>query len=111
MEICHRSNAKESPYDPPIPVNLRNRHDAGRSGTRGNGGAVMADKSVLQALADKVEAVARAICREACAFYGDPPCWRIAPDEWPNHGCDEPGCYALAQAAVASLISKESDNG
>jgi hypothetical protein len=65
----------------------------------------MTDPTALQALADKVEAASRAICQEQCAFYGEPPCWRIEPDQWPNPGCDEPGCHVLAQAAVAALIS------
>lgn len=57
-----------------------------------------------------VERLARAICRETCAFYGDPPCWQMAadhPDEldWPNRECDEPGCMALA-AAAASVIAE-----
>lgn len=43
------------------------------------------------------DAIARAICREKCAFYGEPPCWTIG--EWPNVYCDEPGCEALAIAA------------
>jgi hypothetical protein len=45
--------------------------------------------------------VHRAICRESCAFRGEPPCWQIS-DEWPNPHCDEPGCEALAKAAVAA---------
>jgi hypothetical protein len=52
--------------------------------------------------------IARAICREKCAFYGDPPCFLLEDDdgsaaEWPNPYCDEPGCHALAAAVVASL--------
>ena len=38
--------------------------------------------------------IARVICREQCAFHGEPPCHEIGP--WPNKGCDEPGCHALA---------------
>jgi hypothetical protein len=45
---------------------------------------------------------ARAICREKCAFYGEPPCWQIS-DEWPNPHCDEPGCSALGVAAAIAL--------
>lgn len=45
--------------------------------------------------------MAKAICQEQCAFYGEPPCWRIS-EEWGEHNhCDEPGCYALAKAAVS----------
>ena len=43
--------------------------------------------------------IARAICAEKCAFYGEPACYRIA--EWPNEHCDEPGCMALALAVLA----------
>jgi hypothetical protein len=50
-----------------------------------------------------VDIVARAICAESCAHYGEPPCWRAAPEEWPNPQCDEPGCFALAQAAIAAI--------
>lgn len=56
--------------------------------------------------------IARAICREKCAFYGEPPCFMIAdefgdPPPWPNEGCDEPGCFALAQAVAAELAKQE----
>jgi hypothetical protein len=38
-----------------------------------------------------VERIARAICREKCAFYGDPPCFEMTGEEdeelpWPNPG-------------------------
>ena len=47
-------------------------------------------------------AAARAICRETCAFKGEPPCFEIS-GEWPPSTCDEPGCGALAMAAVSAL--------
>ena len=50
--------------------------------------------------------VARAICREQCAFYGEPPCW-LGNREWPNPNCDEPGCNALAAAALAATAEHE----
>ena len=56
-----------------------------------------------------VDAMARAICAEQCAFMGEPPCWRLTDDEtgeplpWPPEGCDEPGCMALAEAAAAAI--------
>ena len=53
--------------------------------------------------ADKLDAVARAICQERCAFYGEPPCWEVAPEDWPNPCCDDPGCHALAQVAAEAL--------
>lgn len=51
----------------------------------------------------EVEAVARAICAEKCAVYGEPPCHQVVPDEWPNPNCDEPGCHTYARVAIAAL--------
>ena len=51
---------------------------------------------------DKLERVARAICAEKCAFMGEPPCYSVE-GEWPNPNCQEPGCHAEAQAAIAAL--------
>ena len=45
-----------------------------------------------------LEKMARAICRETCAFMGEPPCFEIGDGLSPN--CDEPGCLALAAAAL-----------
>jgi hypothetical protein len=52
--------------------------------------------------------IARAICREQCAVYGEPPCFELEDDHgkpvpWPNEQCDESGCQALAAAVVAEL--------
>ena len=52
----------------------------------------------------KIDDVARAICAENCAFYGEPPCHNIG--EWPNTNCDEPGCMALAKAAFMAAWPK-----
>jgi hypothetical protein len=59
-----------------------------------------------------VENVAKAICAERCAFYGDPPCWRIAPEEYAMKDCGDPeagsndvGCRVLAKAAVAAMAA------
>jgi len=49
--------------------------------------------------------LARAICREQCAFYGEPPCHQTGP--WPNAECNEPGCQALAVAGLAALDAHE----
>lgn len=46
----------------------------------------------------QIDRMARAICREQCAFYGEPPCHETG--DWPNEGCNEPGCIALARATV-----------
>ena len=48
------------------------------------------------------EIIARAKCRERCAFMGEPPCWGVT-EEWPNPNCDEPGCHAEADAILAAL--------
>ena len=58
--------------------------------------------------ADKAEAAARAICQERCAFMGEPACWQVSGGAgselpWPNPDCDEPGCHALAAAAVKAM--------
>lgn len=50
-------------------------------------------------MGDRIDHIARAICREQCAFYGEPPCW-LVDQVWPNPTCEEPGCHALAKAAV-----------
>jgi hypothetical protein len=61
--------------------------------------------------AARIDAMARAICQETCAFKGEPPCWAV-PDldsfiRWPPPTCDEPGCVALATAAhFASIPGK-----
>jgi hypothetical protein len=59
-------------------------------------------------MSDIVERMHRAICREKCAYYGDPPCFDMTDDQgealpWPNSACDEPGCHALAVAAAAAV--------
>lgn len=55
----------------------------------------------------RVDAIERAICQEWCAFKGEPPCWRVCSEEWPNPGCDEPGCRALAVAAEIAVRRSE----
>ena len=52
---------------------------------------------------DGIDAIARAICQEDCAFRGEPACWDIDPDHWPPPTCCEPGCTALAAAAFFAL--------
>lgn len=58
--------------------------------------------------AERIDGMARAICAEKCAFYGEPPCYRIG--DWPNEHCDEPGCPSLA-AAVAAHLARAQDRG
>lgn len=57
------------------------------------------------------ERVARKLCQEKCAFYGEPPCWGLDPSEyviepWNPDTCDEPGCGALADAAIAVVLEE-----
>lgn len=52
---------------------------------------------------DKLERVARAVCAETCAFMGEPPCYTVE-GEWPNPNCSEPGCHAIARAAIAAFV-------
>jgi hypothetical protein len=68
--------------------------------------------SLVRVTTSRVEKIARAICQETCAFYGEPPCWQtpIAPDmqpAWPNPICNEPGCMALAIAADMAIGKQE----
>lgn len=54
------------------------------------------------------EKIARALCREKCAYRGEPPCFEMRDDKgerypWPNEQCDEPGCQAEAIAVMAVL--------
>lgn len=64
---------------------------------------------------DQIERVARAICQERCAFYGEPPCWR-GHEEWWATGEDcsafgridtelasDVGCRAMAKAAILAM--------
>jgi hypothetical protein len=59
---------------------------------------------------EKIDKVARAICRERCAFMGEPACWMITSiikgEKFPAPDCDDPGCEALAMAALAAMEQK-----
>lgn len=62
----------------------------------------------MTAEVDLIERMHRAICREKCAFLGEPPCFLMedangVAEPWPNPDCDEPGCLALAVAAAAAV--------
>lgn len=56
-------------------------------------------------MADERERVARAMCAEECAAYGDPPCWRVVDDWGPDNTCDDdgPNCFTRADAALRAL--------
>lgn len=63
-----------------------------------------------------VDRVARAICREQCAHYGEQACFTVIDDEgclvrWPNHrdmeasnGWDEQGNAARAEADLETPV-------
>ena len=48
------------------------------------------------------QAVKRAICAERCAFRGDIPCHSPPLPTVDPDPCDDPGCTALADAAIAA---------
>ena len=59
--------------------------------------------------AELVEKVARAICREKCAFMGEPPCFVVLDDSpfpFPPETCCEPGCFAEADAAIDVVLEE-----
>jgi len=56
-------------------------------------------------MSDHLTSVAQAICRETCAFKGEPACYDVAADSkgkltWPPAACDDPGCMTLAEVAI-----------
>jgi hypothetical protein len=55
---------------------------------------------------DHIAKAARAICAARCAHMGEEPCPENGRDKWCLAW--EPGCTALAHAAVAAL-QKETD--
>lgn len=64
------------------------------------------EASVDNHLDAETDKIARALCQEQCAFYGEPPCWFFEKRGWPNSECNEPGCVALAMAAKAAGAQK-----
>lgn len=52
---------------------------------------------------EALEAAARAVCRERCAFFGEPPCFEVGEGFSPL--CDEPGCVAEAHAACLAMLA------
>lgn len=71
--------------------------------------AVVLAASVMTAKQHR-DVVMKAICQESCAFYGEPACW-LTDGEWPNPECDEPGCDALADIAIAAHLKALADAG
>lgn len=56
------------------------------------------------------ERIAKAVCREKCAFYGELACWQV-DGPWPAPECDEPGCHAIADAALAEVAAMLKEDG
>ena len=55
--------------------------------------------------AESLRAIGQSICAEQCAFYGDPPCWKIS-DEWPERTCDA-NCLTLARLALEAAQPRD----
>ncbi len=45
------------------------------------------------------EEIARALCAEKCAVYGEPPCYTIE-GEWPNPHCGDCTCHDMADVVL-----------
>ena len=66
-------------------------------------------------MTDRKTIIARAICAERCAEYGEPPCWQVVDDGSLSPDCGaahECSCEQLAVAVEAdltraSLIARE----
>jgi hypothetical protein len=53
---------------------------------------------------------AMAICRERCAYRGEPPCFEISKElgeAWPPTSCDAPSCVILAATALAMFLNPQ----
>lgn len=59
-------------------------------------------------------AAAKEICRERCAAYGDPPCWKVSPSD---RLCDNipdmlgPGCMEIVDICERNLRATEKEEG
>lgn len=51
-----------------------------------------------------MDKVARAICRERCAVYGEPPCWQL--DDFDGCCHDDADCETLAAIAREEIIGE-----
>lgn len=49
-----------------------------------------------------LERIARTLCAEKNAVYGEPPCWRVE-GPWPNPDCGDCTCHDLADAVLSAL--------
>ncbi|MFV1689996.1 hypothetical protein VWZ40_00905 [Phaeobacter sp. JH20_21] len=51
---------------------------------------------------ERMERIARTICAEKNAVYGEPPCWKV-DGPWPNPDCGDCTCHDLAKAVLSDL--------
>lgn len=64
-------------------------------------------------MSDRKTIIARAICAERCAEYGEPPCWQVVDDGSLSPDCGtahECSCEQLAVAVEADLTREASDD-
>ena len=59
-------------------------------------------------MSDVVDAMARGICRDRCAFMGEPACWQLddadgGPYPFPAEGCGDVNCVDMARAAIRAV--------
>ena len=52
------------------------------------------------------ETIARAICAERCAVYGEPPCYTVEDAPWPNPDCGDCDCHDMADAVLSCLTTQ-----
>jgi len=55
---------------------------------------------------DRITRIARAICAERCAEYGEPPCWQVDEDGRLSPDCgnsDDCSCQQLAEVAAQAV--------
>lgn len=61
-----------------------------------------------------LDAVARVVCAERCASYGDPPCWSLPDVTWDSGKCDnihDCDCASIAKAVSRTVRPLPSPNG
>ncbi len=52
------------------------------------------------------ETIARAICAERCAVYGEPPCYTVEDAPWPNPDCGDCTCHDMADAVLPRFTTQ-----
>ena len=69
--------------------------------------------TVAAPMTDRKTIIARAICAERCAEYGEPPCWKVVDDGSLSPDCgseDDCSCEQLAVAVEADLTGEDSND-